>query len=132
MYTFADGCLSRFVPAALVSANGGFGTAFLYQKYNFALLFWLNAFYTYVTVLSSDMLIPYACAYALTHLENTLTIGGLVVNAPADVAPLTYKIVTFRMTAAGVGLWGQVGVYHVIRPIDCFIEVFQYRLNLIV
>lgn len=42
------------------------------------------------------------------HTVTSLTIGGLVVNAPPDVAPLRYKIVSFRMTAEGVGLWAQV------------------------
>lgn len=56
---------------------------------------------------------PHTCAYAHiythVHTATSLTIGGLVVNAPANVASMRYKIVTFRMTAAGVGLWGQVG-----------------------
>lgn len=56
---------------------------------------------------------PHACAYAHIYTNTltatSLTIGGLIVNAPANVASMRYKIVTFRMTAAGVGLWGQVG-----------------------
>ena len=53
-----------------------------------------------------------------------------MVNAPADVVSLSYEMLSFRLTPAFVGIWGQVGSYRVIpSPIDWLVEVCTFHSN---